>query len=312
MMGRYQHGVSLVELMVGMTLSLILLLGLFQIFSSSKAAHNRVVAQARQQESGRFALHFLRTGLVNAGFRTTPEELPDIRFNDSLNTVVSGEDSAEVLAALASPTQGDDGSYSVRSSTIQVGSTQQDKANVLTTSDVITVRYQGGELGNDDEGTIRNCLGDEINQAHNVTAGVPEYFIEYAVDTYYVGLSTSEADGIDRFYLYCYHARWTSDVTGATRSIQGESTEKLVGDVVDLQVRLGIDTSGDNVVDTYQTFTDGPDMSRVRSVELTVTAKAAAPTDFLENRDAQKLTSTELEVPLREYQQLVLLRNLTR
>ena len=311
---RKQAGVSLIELMVGATVSMILLAGLFQIFLSSKTAHNRVVAQSRQQENGRFALQFMRAGLANAGFRTVAEELPGIRFSDSTNPVVSGADSSAQFTSLSNPGGGDDGSYAVTSVTTQVGSSTITETNALTTSDVITVRYQGGELGAEGEGTIRSCLGDNINQRHNVDSGtgLPEYFIDYAVDTYYVGLSTTEQDGIDRFYLYCRHARWTTSADGSTQSMQASSREKLVGDIVGLQVRLGIDTSGDNVVNQYQTFSDGPDMAQVRSVELRLFAKAAAPGDYAENRGAQKLTSTETGVAIREYSQTINLRNLTR
>lgn len=310
---RQQQGFTLVELMIAATVSLTLLAGLFQIFISSKTAHNRVIAQARQQENGRFALNFMRAGLKNAGFRTTPEELPESRFSDASNPVVSGVDSTIQIAGLSNPTAEEQGSYDTRSVSIQVGSSTITETNVLTTSDVLTVRYQGGEYGADDETTIRNCLGTAINQLHDADDdGSPDYVVEYAVDTYYVGLSTSEPDGVNRFYLYCQHARWTSDLAGATQSMQGASREKLAADIVSLQVRLGVDTTGDNVVDVYQTFSDSPDLSRVRSAELSVVAKGGAPTDFLENRDAQTLTPTEISIPLREYTQLVNLRNLSR
>lgn len=310
-----QAGMSLVELMIGATVSLVLLAGLYQIFISSKTAHNRVIAQARQQENGRFALQFMRAGLKNAGFRTTPEELPVLRFNDASNPVISGQDSSEVLTTLSNPVQGGSGgSYEVTTADIQVGSSTITETNVLTTSDVITIRYQGGELGVEDEGTIRNCFGDDINQQHNYNSGTgqAEYLIEYAVDTYYAGLSTNEQDGVDRFYLYCRHARWTSSVDGSTQSMQASSREKLVADVLGLQIRLGIDTTGDNVVDAYQTFSDNPDLSTVRSAELVISVKAGAPSDFIESRNAQTLTSTELNVQIRDYTQLVNLRNLTR
>lgn len=310
-----QQGMSLLELMIGSTISLVLIAGLYQIFISSKTAHNRVIAQARQQENGRFALQFMRSGLKNAGFRTTPEQLPAEQFNDSNNPVISGQDSSLILSTLSNPVQGgSSGSYEVTSFDIQVGSETITETNLLLTSDVITVRYQGGELGAEDEGTIRNCLGDDISQLHNfnVGTGQPEYIIEYAVDTYYAGLSTTDQDGVDRFYLYCRHARWTSSADGSTQSMQASSREKLVADVMGLQIRLGIDNNGDNVVDQYQTFTDGPDLSTVRSVELIASIKAGAPSDFLESRNNQVLTSTEVGVEIRDYTQLVNLRNLSR
>ena len=63
----HQHGLSLVELMVAITLSLLLTLGVIQIFSSSKQTYQVQDALNRLQENARFALDFLTYDIRMAG-----------------------------------------------------------------------------------------------------------------------------------------------------------------------------------------------------------------------------------------------------
>ena len=62
-----QRGLSLVELMVAVTLSMVLMLGIFQIFSSSKQTSRAQDALARVQENARFALDLLTHDIRMAG-----------------------------------------------------------------------------------------------------------------------------------------------------------------------------------------------------------------------------------------------------
>lgn len=64
-----QSGLSLVELMVAMALSLLLMLGVIQIFLSSKQTYSTNSALSRVQESGRFAMNFLTQDIRNTGYK---------------------------------------------------------------------------------------------------------------------------------------------------------------------------------------------------------------------------------------------------
>ena len=57
------QGLSLVELMVAITLSLLLILGILSLFNGSKTTFNTNEALARAQENGRFALEVLKREL---------------------------------------------------------------------------------------------------------------------------------------------------------------------------------------------------------------------------------------------------------
>lgn len=66
---RQQAGLSLIELMVAITLSMILMLGAIQIFLSSKNSYISNQQLSEIQENGRFALDILARDIRNAGYR---------------------------------------------------------------------------------------------------------------------------------------------------------------------------------------------------------------------------------------------------
>jgi len=61
------RGLSLIELMIAMLIGTILMLGIFQVFSSSRAAYQLSEGVARAQENGRFALDYLQRDIRMAG-----------------------------------------------------------------------------------------------------------------------------------------------------------------------------------------------------------------------------------------------------
>lgn len=63
-----QRGFSLVEIMVAVTLSLVLMAGVMQIYLSSKQSFRMQEALSRVQENGRFALEFLSRDIRMADF----------------------------------------------------------------------------------------------------------------------------------------------------------------------------------------------------------------------------------------------------
>lgn len=63
----YQRGLSLVELMVALTISTLILIGLVQVFVSSRLIYNTDEGVARVQENGRFAMEFLARDIRMAG-----------------------------------------------------------------------------------------------------------------------------------------------------------------------------------------------------------------------------------------------------
>jgi type IV pilus assembly protein PilW len=63
-----QSGMTIVELMVSLTIGLIILVALGQLFTTSRSAYMTEEGVARSQESGRFAMEFLTQDIRMAGF----------------------------------------------------------------------------------------------------------------------------------------------------------------------------------------------------------------------------------------------------
>lgn len=66
--GKHELGVTLVELMVAVVVGLLLILGVIQIYLTTKQSYNAQAELARMQESGRFAMDLITRDLRRAGF----------------------------------------------------------------------------------------------------------------------------------------------------------------------------------------------------------------------------------------------------
>ena len=102
--GRKQQGLSIVEIMVAVTISLILLAGVSQIFLSSKTAYNVQDGMGRLQENARFALDILARNVGMAGY--TPSVVAINSFN-SANSLDNSVENATLGFTQASGTASD-------------------------------------------------------------------------------------------------------------------------------------------------------------------------------------------------------------
>lgn len=72
-----QNGITMIEVMVAMALSLIILAGVMHIFINNKQTYRVQEAFARLQESGRFATHFITKDLRMAGYAGCGSKIAD-------------------------------------------------------------------------------------------------------------------------------------------------------------------------------------------------------------------------------------------
>ena len=68
-----QRGISLIELMIGMVISLLLIAGMVSLFVANKQTYRYNEELARLQENGRFAIEFIERSLRMAGHIGCPE-----------------------------------------------------------------------------------------------------------------------------------------------------------------------------------------------------------------------------------------------
>lgn len=128
----HQRGLTLVEMMVAITVGLLLLGGVVQIFFSNSQAYRVQDDMARVQENGRFALDMLAQNIRKAGYKANA---PD----DDLLVFASDTGLAAPYAQF--PVAG-----SVVGGTVA-------GAPVKANTDAITFRFQQST-----DGTLRDCL----------------------------------------------------------------------------------------------------------------------------------------------------------
>lgn len=80
-----QKGLSLVELMIAVTLSIILLTGVIQVFLSSKSVFSTQQAVSRIQETGRLAAEFLSRDIRMAGYMGCASRSATMSVTNTLN-----------------------------------------------------------------------------------------------------------------------------------------------------------------------------------------------------------------------------------
>ena len=86
-----QRGLTLVEIMVAMAISLVLLAGIIQIFLGSKQAYRVQDGLARLQENGRFAMEFMGRSIREAGYADISVN-PALKYTLFNGTAITGTD----------------------------------------------------------------------------------------------------------------------------------------------------------------------------------------------------------------------------
>ncbi len=82
-----QRGLTLIELMVALVISLLILAGLFTVYKSNQHANRLNEGLTRIQENGRFAIDFLGRDIRQAGFPASDANVQKFLFEGSLNDV---------------------------------------------------------------------------------------------------------------------------------------------------------------------------------------------------------------------------------
>ncbi len=165
--GARQAGFNIIELMVAITISLVLLAGVAQLFLSSKASHNVQNGMGRLQENARFALDALASGIAKAGYdlRGVSETATKL---DLATTLENSVENATLTFTSANSTASDDIAIEYRAATDCMGT--------ATGTDVITTdRYYIND-------TTLMCQGSG-GTAGIIADGVENMQILYGVDT---------------------------------------------------------------------------------------------------------------------------------
>jgi type IV pilus assembly protein PilW len=183
-----QSGITLVELMIALTLSLLLVAGVLKIFIGNKQTYEVQDAMARVQENGRFALHFMSDDVRMAGFMGCTS--PSGYLNVTNNVEVSGTGNNTYTTNLDAVFQNFTGEGAVKGYSYTTGSlptevsalglvaagnspvTPTDIGKVMENTDILFIRRAGSCPGSNLVCT--NCNSADLKIADNSSCKITQ------------------------------------------------------------------------------------------------------------------------------------------
>ncbi len=294
-----EKGLSLVELMIALTLSLILVAGVIQLFVSSKATFNVNEAVSRIQENGRFALQFLQRDLRQAGYKGC--YTGDLATADNIlnNAAAFSWDVSQAVNGYDNVTGGSVGSGAI--------------TGIVAGTDVVIVRgmdtdgirlvppySDSAQLFTDPSATyfkdgdilmVTDCVQASIFQASNVQAAGGKMNVVHSNSGAFTPgnsqphLNNSYQDAtVARLYTAAYYIRnnaygipslYRSSLKSSGGNTAYLDAEELVEGVDTMQVLYGEDTTGDGIVNQYKKASAVTDWSRVLTLRIGLLVRSA-------------------------------------
>ncbi len=296
---KHQIGISLVEVMVAMVISLFLLGGIIQVYLGNKTSYRFTSSISRIQENGRFALDTLAVDLRMAGFFGCAIFDPDDTDNivNNLDPAGVGYSASYdwIGDGLIDGTENDglNGSDSITIRGAKPGALNVlQPYNVATSADIFIADSTSLEAG--DIVMVTNCRGADIFQVTGTTPGTGttndalahvtgsgEEPGNYNPDTCSSGHCLSQTYGSDASLVELQVVVYTIQ-TGASgepalfRSINGVD-EELIDGIEQMQILYGIDTDDDDYPNQYVTSTNVADMNDVMAIRLMLLVRSEDP-----------------------------------
>ena len=282
---RNQRGISLVELMISITIGLILMTGVVQLFLSSRATFSTQQALSRVQETGRLAMEFLAEDIRMAGYMGCMSR--NLNFTNTLNNAndlqydfgvsIEGEDDIGATPPTGFPAnivQGTDALVVRSAGGNRVGVTKNnDSAQLFAENTGVTATCDAGEdsfsgLCENDILVVSDCSKARVFQVTNLqtSGGAVEVNVVHSgastepgnAETSWGGNSNPEetfgpdSEIIKMNTSIYYVATGNSGLPSLWQQINGGTAQELLEGVQDMQLLYGVDTTGDNVPDAYQ------------------------------------------------------------
>ena len=252
-----QHGMTLIELMVAMTIGLFLIAGALTMYAQSKANYRTAETLARMQESVRFATDDLERDIMLAGFwgRHSSPGLVQVPADIRPTCRISGTDAADWALALSAPVAASDDLYDLPCPAFA------DRPR--PGSDVLVLRHAGETRVAPEAGQIQ--VQADLATARVFDDGLPPLdpalpVRDVEVSAYYVNERSSFDDKLPSL------RRLTLVRNGLLED------QEVIPGVENLQVQLGVDTDRDGNVDRYvdadHPLLAGEDPARVLAVRF--------------------------------------------
>lgn len=313
-----QRGISLVELMVALVLGLLVVGGVYRVYLGNQQSYRLQESLARVQENGRFAVQLLSRDMRQAAYRGGCGQAAELRIHLFEPDDDKAAD-LSVLYDIGSGVWGWEGEQKTSAKDLVEDSNILDSLDdngYLPGSDVFLIKHAGersdvnvvkttGGGGGKDEGEGKVIHVDPkattIAKGDVVVIADPEACDIFSrktsenssvlnpnFDNNSNGKRLSKKYGKDavimRYSSTLYYVGLGADGEPALRR-QSRSTdtiqdEELISGVVDMQLRYGVDTDGDQRVDTYRAADHGDiaaDWSNVLAVRVSLLLRSELP-----------------------------------
>lgn len=287
-----QRGFSLIEVLIGMTLGLIMMAGLFVFFEANKTSYQAHEGVSVLQESGRYAIDQIRGDFRKSGYGgcLSPQDSPIVNLLVSsppahLQAIrdgepISGQDDVSTVSvggkAVISGTDVLDIRGPIRASMAFVASKIFPQQNVK-------VRGHGLGFAANEYLMIADCSGADIFRATSTaesTSGPSVTRIGHA-DTLNTRPTLSRKYNADsvvmELFIYTYFIGDTGRTSTDGRSILAlyredgsNNPEEILEGVENMQITYGLDSNNDNQADTFVAAGSVTDWGSVVNVEVSL------------------------------------------
>lgn len=297
-------GFSLVELMVAVTISLVLLVGLIQVFISSKRSYLIQDSIARMQENGRYAVELLNDDLRLAGYLGGNADVTTI--TGSASPVVPdgscvGNGDNQWGRMIARGIFGIDDALTGYAC-IRAGGNSPQPGDYLS-GDVLTVRYakptrlqaansatsRGYYLKSspmDGQIELVNSRDRAIDSFFTPLSDMPVTFNKLEAYTYYSGHQESDCNGNAVAVPALYRLALSTDGT--------PRREEIIRGVENLQVQYGVDSDNDGSPNQYENADTITDWRTVRAVRLWFLIRDECPSTAYQNTNTYVMGDSNL------------------
>ncbi|WP_347331152.1 PilW family protein [Marinimicrobium locisalis] len=279
-MMRKQQGLSLIELMISLTLGIVLMTGVVQMFITSRTTFTTQQAVSRIQESGRMAVEFLSQDIRMAGYRgcASRESTQQIEMGIEqdggylydFDTSIRGYSSDDHPMGDVGVADGSEVLVIRRA-----GNTSMPIVNPTGNNANIEVAVEEeddcvGEVCRGDTVVISDCTQGRVFQVtnfQNVGGGGSKIVHSQAnvdgkpknLDSKLGGQQFGPGSEVLKMSTLTYYIADSEFGVPGTRSLwreqDGEAAELIEG-VENMKVGFGVDTDGDGIPDEYQDYNE--------------------------------------------------------
>lgn len=285
-----QHGVSLVELMIAMTLGLMMIGGTISIFSSSQRVYTTTEALSRLQENARFAFGMLTRDIRMAGYMgcagaytpvtNTLNNTTDYAYN--FNRAIEGFETTKnstvwsptINASIIEPLPGRD---VITLRTVVGGGTRVTKHPGGTPPGSANIQVAPPhDLVDEDIVMVTDCISSAIFQITNIDVTGTGHNIVHnqggsttpGNSTQKLGKSYKDGEILKLTTMTYYIRRGAGGYPALWRQEGTQPAQEWVEGVEQMQITYGEDLDQDMMADQYITADNVTDWARVVSVTI--------------------------------------------